>query len=212
MMQYLCPKTPAINRLIIQLGPFAQASRPAFRSLGQAADVGIPAIKAFNPIVTQLNQFSRAAKPVAQNLSAILTSLRETGGVERLMDYAFFQVTAINGFDSISHYLRAALIVNLCSSYAVSPVTGCSANFAKDTGTGSSATAARAGKKASPIAKEQAVAAAGGDPVLERTAKVLAGEEPEQVYADEARAKLEARQGRDDRARRAAALRRAKRT
>ena len=209
VLQDLRPQAPAINRLIIQLGPFAQASRPAFRSLGQAADVGIPAIKAFNPIVTQLNQFSRAAKPVAQNLSAILTSLRETGGVERLMDYAFFQVTAINGFDSISHYLRTALIVNLCSSYSVTPVTGCSANFAKDGDTGSSATAAGAGKKASPVAKEQAVAAAGGDPVLERTAKVLAGEKPQQVYADEARAKVEARQ---EQAGRAAALRRAKRT
>ena len=209
VLQDLRPQAPAINRLIIQLGPFAQASRPAFRSLGQAADVGIPAIKAFNPIVTQLNQFSRAAKPVAQNLSAILTSLRETGGVERLMDYAFFQVTAINGFDSISHYLRTALIVNLCSSYSVTPVTGCSANFAKDGDTGSSATAAGAGKKASPVAKEQAVAAAGADPVLERTAKVLAGEKPQQVYADEARAKVEARQ---EQAGRAAALRRAKRT
>jgi phospholipid/cholesterol/gamma-HCH transport system substrate-binding protein len=212
VVQDLRSQAPAINRLIIQLGPFAQASRPAFRSLGQAADVGIPATKAFNPIVTQVDQFSRAAKPVAQNLSAILTSLRDTGGVERVMDYAFFQVAAINGFDSISHYLRAALIVNLCSSYSVSPVTGCSANFAKDSGTGTPATAARAGKKASPVAKEQAVAAAGGDPVLERTAKVLAGEKPDQVYADEARAKVEARQAREARARRAAALRRAKRT
>jgi hypothetical protein len=45
------------------------------------------------------------------------------------MDYIFYTTTAINGFDGISHYLRAALITNLCSSYAIGPVNGCNANF-----------------------------------------------------------------------------------
>ena len=36
------------------------------------------------------------------------------------MDYIFFQVTAINGFDSLSHYLRAGLIASAaCSRYAI---------------------------------------------------------------------------------------------
>ena len=34
------------------------------------------------------------------------------------MDYVFYQVAAINGFDSFGHYLRAGLIVNQCSNYA----------------------------------------------------------------------------------------------
>ena len=33
------------------------------------------------------------------------------------MDYIFYTMTAINGFDGVSHYLRAALIVNTCSTY-----------------------------------------------------------------------------------------------
>jgi hypothetical protein len=45
------------------------------------------------------------------------------------MDYLFFQMTAINGFDSIGHYLRAGLIVNLCSTYATEQTAGCPANF-----------------------------------------------------------------------------------
>ena len=198
-------QAPAINRLIIQLGPFSQAARPAIRSLGAAADAGIPATKAFNPIVNQLNEFSRAAKPVADNLAAILTSLRDTGGVERLMDYAFFQVAAVNGFDSLGHYLRAALLVNLCSSYAVSPVAGCSANFAKQTDTGAAATASAKGS-----AKEQAIAAAGDDPALQRSARVLAGEKPDKVFADEARAKLEAQAAKEREQRKARAAKQAK--
>jgi hypothetical protein len=38
-------------------------------------------------------------------------------------------MTAINGFDSIGHYLRAGLIVNLCSTYATSQTAGCPSNF-----------------------------------------------------------------------------------
>src|SRR3954469_25623598 len=52
------------------------------------------------------------------------------------MDYIFFQVTAINGFDGVSHYLRAGLMANLCSAYATAPAGGCNSNY---TSTGSSA-------------------------------------------------------------------------
>ena len=71
---------------------------------------------------------------MASNLAALTSSLQKTGGVERLMDYIFYQVAAINGFDPFGHYLRAGLIVNLCSTYAMTPGVGCSANFAKATG------------------------------------------------------------------------------
>ena len=62
--------------------------------------------------------------------TALLDSLRETRGFERALDYAFYQVAAVNGFDSFGHYLRAGLIVNQCSTYAVNPTPGCTANFA----------------------------------------------------------------------------------
>jgi phospholipid/cholesterol/gamma-HCH transport system substrate-binding protein len=75
------------------------------------------------------------------------------------MDYIFYQVAAINGFDSFGHYLRAALIVNQCSNYSLSTVFGCSANFQQASAT--SATAA---------------AAASGDTKLVRTAQALSGQ------------------------------------
>ena len=55
------------------------------------------------------------------------------------MDYIFYQVAAINGFDAFGHYLRAALLVNTCSTYAIDAVAGCSANF--QTGRSASASA-----------------------------------------------------------------------
>src|SRR5262249_15398628 len=105
-----------------------------------------------------LRQLATAAKPVGRDARRFLESFADTGGIERAMDYVFYQASGINGFDSIGHYLRAALIVNPCTSYAVAPVLGCSANF-------SSASATTALKAAQ----------ASGDETLVRTAEALAG-------------------------------------
>jgi hypothetical protein len=120
---------PAVNRLFRAQGPFAQASIPAIRSLGEAADVGRPALLRSKPIIDDIRRLTDEAAPLAKDLAELLVSLRDTSGVERLMDYIFYQAGAINGYDQFGHYLRAGLIVNTCSEYAVDPVGGCSAKF-----------------------------------------------------------------------------------
>ena len=77
-----------------------------------------------------LRDFGVDANPVSKNLARLLTSFDETGGIERLMDYILFQVTAINGFDSLSHYLRAGLIAAAsCTRYATTVAFGCESTF-----------------------------------------------------------------------------------
>jgi hypothetical protein len=120
---------PAVNRLFRAQGPFAQASIPAIRSLGETADVGRPALLRSKPIIDDIRRLTDEAAPLAKDLAELLVSLRDTSGVERLMDYIFYQAGAINGYDQFGHYLRAGLIVNTCSEYAVDPVGGCSAKF-----------------------------------------------------------------------------------
>jgi phospholipid/cholesterol/gamma-HCH transport system substrate-binding protein len=149
---------PDINRMILQLGPFSRAGIPALESLGDAADRGTPAVRAARPVIADLRSLATVARPVGANLRKVLESLQKTGGIERAMDYVFYQVTAINGFDSFGHYLRAGLIVNQCANYATQAVFGCSANFSQ-----ASATSAVAAARAS------------GDPTLERTALALSG-------------------------------------
>jgi hypothetical protein len=144
--------------MILELGPFSRAGIPALQSLGEAADRGTPAVKAARPVITDLRHLATAAKPVGRDARLFLESFQSTGGIERAMDYVFYQASSINGFDSVGHYLRAALIVNPCTNYAVTPVLGCSANF-------SSASATSALKAAQ----------ASGDPTLERTALALTG-------------------------------------
>jgi hypothetical protein len=91
------------------------------------------------------------ANPVSRNLKRLLTSFDETGGIERLMDYIFFQTTAINGFDSVSHYLRAGLIAAAgCVPYATSITFGCESTFGEAKVAGASAGTGTASAKIAP--------------------------------------------------------------
>jgi phospholipid/cholesterol/gamma-HCH transport system substrate-binding protein len=129
----------SVDRLVTQLGPLARAARPAVSSLGEASKVGTKAVRAIRPITSDVNDLATSAGPLASDLSGLLTSLRDTGGVERIMDYLFFQMASINGFDSAGHYLRAALLINPCSTYAVRKTIGCEATFSKADATAGSA-------------------------------------------------------------------------
>jgi ABC-type transporter Mla subunit MlaD len=121
---------PALNRFILALGPFSRQSVPSLESLGDAVEVGGPALQDTEPLLVDLRDFGVDANPVSKNLDRLLTSFDKTGGIERLMDYIFFQVTAINGFDSLSHFLRAGLIASTaCSFYATTVAFGCESTF-----------------------------------------------------------------------------------
>jgi virulence factor Mce-like protein len=150
---------PDLNRFVLQLGPFSQAADPALTRLGQATVVGREALVKARPIVQDLGRFASAARPLSTNLRALTTSLRDTGGIERALDYIFYQVAAINGFDSAGHYLRAGLIVNTCSQYTIQSSPDCTANF-QDTGTPEDGSGAAAAKRVGPAASARAVAPA----------------------------------------------------
>jgi len=157
---------PDINRLIRELGPFSKAGIPALESLGEAGTVGAPAMRDALPVTKDLRRFAKISKPVGKTAAAVLESFKKGRGIERALDYAFYQVAAINGFDSIGHYLRARLILNTCSRYYTTPVDGCSSRFAAATGQSASATAA---------------SAADTDPILRRTTAALQGKDPDSV-------------------------------
>jgi phospholipid/cholesterol/gamma-HCH transport system substrate-binding protein len=159
-------QAPAINRWIISLGPFAKASTPAVTSLGDALVPGRKALIAAKPIAQDLKTFGNQLVPLSSNLSSLLTSLKNTGGIERLMDFLFYSANAINGYDSYGHYLRAQLIVNTCTTYRVQNDPACTANFSK--------TSARAASSRDDSIRS---------PALVREDRVMSGESVEQVLA-----------------------------
>ncbi|QEC50176.1 MCE family protein [Baekduia soli] len=175
---------PSINRFIKELGPFSQAGIPALQTLGDAADVGDQALIKSRPIVGDLRTFAGQAKPLTRNLNLLLTSLRDTGGIERLMDLLYFQAAATNGYDSIGHYLRAALVVTTCSQYnaAANPGAGCSARWPAPAS--ASAASARTAATSTPtVASVDREIAAGRSPALARQEAVAKGLDPNLLQA-----------------------------
>ncbi len=94
---------PDLNRMLIELGPFSEAGIPALESLGEAGEVGIPAMRDALPVTKDLRRLAKTAKPVGRTAAAVLESWKRGRGIERALDYAFYQVAAINGFDSFGH-------------------------------------------------------------------------------------------------------------
>ena len=154
-----------INRLLQELGPFATAATPAIDSLGEASKIGTPAVREARPVIADLRRLTRATRPVAATAAAVLESFDKTRGIERAMDYLFYQVAAVNGFDSFGHYLRARLILNTCSTYYTEPVAGCEAKFEAS--------------KAGEAAASAATASAPGDAISTRTRAALQGKDPD---------------------------------
>src|SRR4051794_12223639 len=84
---------PEIGRLVKASGPFATSGTKALVSLGAASVPGRKALVAAEPIVDQLGVLAKEGKPLAKNVKLLLTSLKNTGGIERLLDYVFYQVS-----------------------------------------------------------------------------------------------------------------------
>ena len=144
-----------LKTLLDRLGPFATASRPAFRALGRASVTGRQAITAAAPTVKQLQSFAAPTPELAKNLNIVLAHLddrayavekdpRSPGGqgytgLEALLNYAFYQTTSTNTYDANTHLLNIDLMASLtCSPYpdpavvaaavkdpAANPIAGC---------------------------------------------------------------------------------------
>jgi ABC-type transporter Mla subunit MlaD len=152
---------PAINSIFTQLPAFSNSSTIYLKSLGKLGQTAGPALRATEPLLNRLEALGNSAQPFANNLSSLLTNVKETGGIERLMDFIFLAAGATNGYNSLGHFLRADLLSTACVSYRAEPEHGggCSANFiAEESGTKASASSAAGGE--SPAADRESSAAA----------------------------------------------------
>jgi ABC-type transporter Mla subunit MlaD len=132
---------PGLDTFFTRLGPFAEASRPSFRSLGDSSDKGLRAIRASSDEINELRLLAanapRLGKPLRQLLqtaddrsrgrpdtraaqsappSPDPTSIANSDrtaftAMESVWNYVYWQTLSINEFDSISHVLRVLLIM-----------------------------------------------------------------------------------------------------
>jgi ABC-type transporter Mla subunit MlaD len=133
---------PAVNKLFENIAPFSNSTRKFLVSFGKTGQITGPALKASTQLLDHLQSLGTAAEPLAANLSKLTTSLRETGGIERLMDFIFLGAGSTNGYDALGHFLRGEAVAVPCVSYRIKSESNCSANF--PVGEGKSARAASA--------------------------------------------------------------------
>jgi virulence factor Mce-like protein len=121
---------PALDRLIQAQGTLADASRESFPSLGDALERGRPALIRARPLVRDLGRLGEELAPTSVNLDELTRSLDETGAIERINDFLYYLALSTNGFDSLGHYLRAGLVTNTCTEFAIANTgAACTANF-----------------------------------------------------------------------------------
>jgi ABC-type transporter Mla subunit MlaD len=138
-LQDLNASRKQLTRFFNDLGPFADASRPSIRSLGQASIVGDQAVKSAKPTITLLKNFAAQAPEVGKNLSIVLHDLDDPGrhvendpraaaatgraaptgwtGLEALLQYVFNQEQSTNVFDKNAYILKVALFGGDCAPY-----------------------------------------------------------------------------------------------
>src|SRR3954447_9679700 len=128
-----------LKRVFNDLAPFAEASRPAFRALGQASKTGSQAAGPATTTVKLLNTFAKGTPELGRNLAIVLEHLDDRNnaieydarasaqqgvagpsgysGLEALLQYVFDQATSTNVYDQASHVLTVQAFHDDCANY-----------------------------------------------------------------------------------------------
>ena len=172
---------PGIDEAFTHLAPFSESSIKFFKSLGSSAAVAGPALASLRPLLARLRALGTQAAPFSSNFAELLTSLRDTGGLERLMDFIFLGANSSNGYDALGHFLRSEALAATCVTYTITPAPTCGSeklfNSPPGSTSGSSGTSASAASlRNAPIPRETSL-------VMARTLAVLKGATPAQAIA-----------------------------
>jgi phospholipid/cholesterol/gamma-HCH transport system substrate-binding protein len=121
---------PDVNRFTERLEPFSRSSLSSFRTLGAASVKGREALTKSQPFFETLEDFTISGKPLTKDLRDLLVSLRDSGGIESLLNFSYYLSGASNGYDGLGHYFRVGLLAKTeCLIYATEANAGCNANF-----------------------------------------------------------------------------------
>ena len=164
---------PGINKTFTSLPAFSKSTEKFLVNLGKTSKVSGPALVATKPLLKRLKTLGGAAVPFSSNFASLLESVRNTGGLERILDFIFMGTGSANGYDALGHFLRAEGVGNGCLTYTIAPsaVAGCRRRFFSSSGTSASASAASsAGTSTMEL-------------VMARTLAVVKGATPAQALA-----------------------------
>ncbi len=183
----LLKAAPGLDKAFTSLPAFSEGTEKFFETAGKTAKVEGPALKNTTPLLKQLQKLGNSALPFTENFSSLFESLRETGGLERIMDFIFLGTGAANGYDALGHFLRAEGVANVCLEYAVAPSSngGCRRKLFNTVkgATASSSTAAAASTSLTSANAAKALDSSSTSVLMARTLAVMTGSTPAQALA-----------------------------
>lgn len=94
---------PVLDAVTRRLGTFSRVGRPAVGAVRAAAATGRRQLPVVTGITRQLGGFAAQAVLVGAQLRDLLVSLRDTGGVESLLNLGYTLASMSSGYDSVSH-------------------------------------------------------------------------------------------------------------
>lgn len=94
---------PALGTTTSALRTFSRRGVPAVAALARAALTGRGALPPTARLIRALRRLARAAQPVAPQLRDLLVSLRNTGGIEGVLNLGYTLASMSSGYDAVSH-------------------------------------------------------------------------------------------------------------
>jgi phospholipid/cholesterol/gamma-HCH transport system substrate-binding protein len=188
----LLAAAPGLDKAFKSLPAFGKGNEAFFEVLGKTAKIQGPALQGARPLLKQLGTLGNAALPFTENFAQLFESLRNTGGLERIMDFIFLGTGSANGYDALGHFLRAEGVANVCLTYAVTPSSngGCRRhlfNSSPSAAAPGSSTAAAASAPSetslTPANAQKALDSNSTSVLMARTLAVMAGATPAQALA-----------------------------
>jgi phospholipid/cholesterol/gamma-HCH transport system substrate-binding protein len=136
-----------LSKATLKLTPFAKRAVPALTTLGDAAESAGPKLAASDPVLADLASVGAKTGPASNNLASLLDTFSKTGGNQNLLDFLYYSLGAINGYDDLGHFQRGNIQITACQQYQPTVFSGCE-SFFQHTGSPTPAPTKKPKKKA----------------------------------------------------------------
>lgn len=133
LVRRLHQAAPALNRISVDIGPFARTATPTLAKLKPVLEQGTRTLRASAPISRLLRGYAHRSLPAAKLAGPLFTDLDAKGFNRSLMLFLYRGAALGARFDGVSHILPSFITLNACAAPATTPVAGCSANFTQPT-------------------------------------------------------------------------------
>lgn len=162
LLRSLQRAAPELTTLMTDLPRFLRPARPALRALGSLAAQGRVTSRSARPVLSHLRTFADRGRSPSENLDLLLSSMRQQGAVDGLLDFGYLLSTFVADYDATSHL--ASFLVFPTPCLADPDASGCDGryNAPRDDSQGRSDTGGRSRRPDTP-AREPTRSADTGD-------------------------------------------------